>query len=220
MKKFALAMVASLATAGAAQAAFLIEVDTDGLDDGPFTPSANFAFGGDTGTASTSVAGTAVGLTGGDSLFGGDGSAVDTYTYSYTPGTDADNLVLAAGTALNNAGSFATGLAGGASDTYTFYATWPATTNVSGGDTTFTLNGSDSSSVVLAVLDQNGNDGTWVKLGSAPLTAGVAYTLVQESTAATFVSMRASGVLIEVPEPASAALMALGGLAALRRRSA
>ncbi|WP_428389607.1 PEP-CTERM sorting domain-containing protein [Mucisphaera sp.] len=220
MKKFALATVASLAFAGAAQAAFIVEVDVDGLDDGPFTPSANFAFGGDTTTASTSIAGTAVGLTGGDSLFGGNGTAVDTYTYSYTPGVDADNLVLAPGTALNNAGSFATGLAGGASDVYTIYATWPATTNVSGGDVTFTLEGSDSSSQVLAVLDQNGNDGTWVKLGSAPLTAGVTYTVVQESGAATFVSMRAAAVMFEVPEPASAALLGLGGLAALRRRVA
>ena len=44
-------------------AAYLIEVDIDGLDDGNLLYSPDFAFGGDTTEAYQSVAATAVGLT-------------------------------------------------------------------------------------------------------------------------------------------------------------
>lgn len=137
------ALVLCLMTA-TANASFVIEPDVDGADDGPFTPSPNFSFGGDTTTASTSIAvgggptpvsGPLVGTTGGDSIFGGDGvSMPDTYLYTYTPGTDGDNTSIAGGTALNDDGDVASGLAAGGSGTYRIYATWPQSQNVSGGD--------------------------------------------------------------------------------------
>jgi hypothetical protein len=224
MKNFALATVASLAMAGAAQAAFLIEIDTDAADDGVLTFNSNFGFGGDTTTASQSAASSAFGMTGGDSIFGGNGNLEpDTYVYTYTPGVDADNLVVAAGTALSS-GSVATGIVGGGSGGsggYSFYATWPATTNVSGGLVTFEIVEQATNNVLSSVqVDQNGTGDVWTRIGSANLTAGTTYEIRQIAGANTFVSMRAAGVLIEVPEPASAALLGLGGLAALRRRSA
>ena len=48
--------------------------------------NANFSFGGDTTSASTSVASQAAGLIGANSIFGGNGSANDVYVFSYTPG--------------------------------------------------------------------------------------------------------------------------------------
>ncbi len=127
-----------------AHASFVIEPDIDGLDDGPFTPSANFSLGGDTTVVSTSIAVGAgvtpvtaplVGTTGGDSIFGGNGITLpDTYLYTYTPGTDGDNTAIAGGTALNDDGDVASGATAGASGTYRVYATWPQAMNVSGGD--------------------------------------------------------------------------------------
>ena len=67
-----------MATAGllsTAQAGYIIEIDTDGADDGVLTYNADFSFGGDTTTASQSATATVFGATGGDSIFGGDGSA-------------------------------------------------------------------------------------------------------------------------------------------------
>ncbi|QDV77399.1 hypothetical protein [Botrimarina mediterranea] len=214
--------LAIMAGPNVANAAFLIEIDTDGADDGPFTPSPNFSFGGDTTTASSSIASPTVGLTGGDSIFGGDGvNDPDTYLYRYAPGVDADNLALATGTALNDDGDFAFGLTGGVSGAYRVYATWPETTNVSGGDTTFTLSevGGDLFSVS---LDQNNTGGEWILLGEANLSAGVVYTLAQTAGSNTFVSMRASAAMFErVPEPTSVALTfgAAIGLLGLRGRT-
>lgn len=199
---------------------FLIEVDTDGADDGPFTPSPNFSFGGDTTTASTSIVGTAVGLTGGDSLFGGDGANADTYTFSYTPGTDADNFLASPGSLLNGNGDVVTGLTGGDSALYGVYAAWPETTNVSGGLTDFTLS-TGLLDFIPVSIDQNIFDGNWVKLGEYFLDSGTTYTLTQESTAATFVSMRSSGAFFQrIPEPTSALLVLAGvaGLGLARRR--
>lgn len=207
------------------QAAFLIEVDTDGADDGNFAFSPNFAFGGDTTSASQSNASTAVGITGGDSIFGGNGTTNDTYTFVYSPTTDIDNLSLAAGTALNAAGDTATGLMGGAIGVYNIYATWPFTSNVSGGLTSFDL--PHDSGTLSVQVDQNGigSAGTgheWIFLGTADLSPGTSYTLTQTSGAATFVSMRSSGVLFErIPEPSTALLLVVAlATAGLRRRRA
>lgn len=219
---------------------FLVEVDIDGADDGPFTPSPNFSFGGNTTTASTSIVGTAVGLTGGDSLFGGDtvsGTTTpdpDTYVYTYTPASDADNFGPGAGTLLNSSGDVVTGLSGG-SGTYAAYAAWPATTNVSNSPANFEL--SDTSGVIASTsVDQNGGDGAWVKLFEFPLDPAETYTLTQTNTQGFvagvpgfsddnytngFVSMRASGALFQaVPEPTSALLVLAGvaGLGFARRR--
>jgi hypothetical protein len=219
--------VAAIAAAlgfSSAQAAYLIEVDTDGADDGVLTYNSHFAFGGDTTTASQSATSTAYGLTGGDSIFGGDGVAeLDTYVFTYDPSVDADNLAIPAGTDLGG-GILASGLTGGAPDRYSVFATWPITSNVSGGDTAFTVTTSGDSFTL--DFDQNGGGaGTgneWIKLGEIDWTSGP-ITLTQEAGANTFVSMRSSAVMFEVvPEPSTFALGALGliGLAMWRFRRA
>ena len=87
-----LMVMIALITTGA-QAAFLLEIDTDGSDDGVLTYNPNFSFGGDTTAATQSNASTAYGMNGGDSIFGCNGSAyLDTYVYTYTPNMDSDNL--------------------------------------------------------------------------------------------------------------------------------
>ncbi len=232
MKKtiLGLGFTAAFCFAASAQASFLIDIDTDGLDDGPWTPHANFSFGGDTTTASTSIKATGVaGLAGADSLFGGDASlGPDTYQVTYNPGLDGDNANLT-GVSLNSEGDIGGPLAGATGD-YNIYATWPATNNVNtanNGLVNFTVD--DGVGTVFTVqLSQNtvqdddgdgfgGNE--WIYLGTATLDASTTYTLKQEATGNSFVSMRAAGYLFDaVPEPASLGLMGLGGLAMLSRQ--
>jgi len=207
---------ALLVVAACAHGGFLLEIDTDGLDDGVLTYNPGFSFGGDTTTASQSVTSPAYGTTGGDSIFGGDGSAFpDTYKYTYSPDTMSDNLVIPAGQDLGG-GVLASGAVGGGPGVYSVYATWPSTANVSGGLTTFDVTTlGDSFSVQ---LDQNNQGGDWVKLGEINYTSG-AIDVTQSSTVNSFVSMRAYGVLFEaVPEPATVSLVILGGLMFIRRR--
>jgi hypothetical protein len=224
----------ALATAQMASAAFIIEVDTDGLDDGILAFSPNFSFGGDTTTASQSGASTAVGLTGGDSIFGGNGmNSSDTYVFSYEPGVDGDNEAFAAGTPLNNDGDVASGLAAGGTGLYNVYVTWPITDNISAGSepTNFRLT-DGTSDLFTSSYDPNGGDGAntgvstgneWIFVGSAVLDAGTEYQLIQTSSANGFVSMRSSGAMfdLQVPEPSTIVLGCLafcGGAALIRRR--
>ncbi|GAB4549410.1 MAG: hypothetical protein Tsb0013_10650 [Phycisphaerales bacterium] len=211
-----LTLAAVAAVVSPLHAGHIIEIDTDGLDDGVLTFNPQFNFGGDTSTASQSAAATAFGTTGGDSIFGGDAtSTVDTYVFAYSPESQPDNLVIPAGTDLGE-GNIGTGLVGGAFGTYRVYALWPETNNVTGGLVNYdVVTPGDSFQIS---LDQNGRGDAWALLGEIEYTGGV-ITVTQRSSSNTFVSMRASGVLFEyVPAPGAGALCLVAGLASARRR--
>ncbi len=236
---FTLLAAGAFLAAPSAQAAFVVAMDLD--PDGTQVLNPNFGFGGDTTAASSSAPSVAVGMPAHDSLFGGNGaSSPDSYVISYTPGTDIDNFAPAPGSILGSVTGFGTelasGIAGGGSGAYNVYITAPASTNISGGLSTFTLTGDGAP--VTAMLDLNdggtganlnpdfpttayvgGANNAWYKVGTVDLTAGTTYTLTMEAGSNTFVSMRLAGVMWEpVPEPGSLSLLALGGLAVLRRR--
>lgn len=214
----------------AAQAAYLLEIDTDGMDDGVLTYHPGFSYGGDTTTASQSSPSSAFGMNGGDSIFGGDGTAEpDTYVYAYNPSAQADNLAVAPGTDLGE-GNTASGRVGGGPGSYDVYATWPFTSNVSGGLTTF--DAATAGDSFQEVLNQNdvdliapvpdGRGHVWVYLGSINYTSGD-IVVSQSSGSNSFVSMRAAGMLFErtVPEPSSIVFACFAGFSALltvRRR--
>lgn len=184
-----------LVLAAPAQSAFLIQIDTDGADDGAVAHHPNFSFGGDTTTASSSGPCVAHGLSGADSIFGGDGvNEPDTYVFTVDLGTDGDNFAVTPGTELAP-GIAASGAVTETIGTYAVYAAWPDTDNVSGGLTTFTATSSvDSISVS---LDQNSVAGdVWVLIGEIEY-AGGALVVTQTAGFNSFVSMRSCGVLIE-----------------------
>lgn len=228
----ALSLAIAFTWTSLASAAFLIEIDTDGLDDGPIVYNPHFTFGGDTTIASTSVASAAFGLTPADSIFGGDGaSEPDTYVYRYDPTSDADNLVttgIPLGVDLVGANVSGTGKTGGAAGDYWVYAAWPATSNVSGGLTRYTVtSGANSFFVDVDQNTANDPDGddfgdVWVRLGAISYDGSSGIIVTQMPTAAnSFVSMRAAALLFEpTPEPATSVLFLCGaiGLVALRRR--
>lgn len=236
MRKLLLGLgcAASFCVATSAQAAFLVDIDIDGADDGPITYHPNFSFGGDTTTASTSSKSTAVGHNQADSIFGGDGANFpDTYLVTYHPAVDGDSIDLS-GQALNVWGDVGSSIVAGGSGDYAIYATWPHTNNVSDTATTFTL-GEAAGDLASVTLNQNaavpprdvtgdgnpdpGSGGEWIYLFTVTLDANTEYTLRQEAGTNTFVSMRASGYLFDaVPEPASLGLMGIGGLALLSRK--
>jgi len=202
------------------QAAFLVEAHSSGLANG------NFSLGGDTTSVSASIPSVAYGLTATSSVFGGNGSAFgDTYIYSYTPGTDADNLPIPAGTDLGN-GDLASGLVGGGDGLYNVYITWPETTNANAAGSKITVT-SDGADIVLDPVNNNtggtgdpGASSAWLLIGAdVTLTAGNTYTVSQVANYNSYVSQRSHGVMWEaVPEPFSVSLLGIGALALLRRR--
>ena len=144
--------------------------------------------------ASSSVAATAYGTTGGDSLFGGNGTiSADTYVYYYTPGTNADNLPVPHGQSLGGHHR-GTGMETGTSGIYRVYALWPYTENVSGGDVTYTI--VSDFDVYEVTVDQNGKGDEWFLLGDIEYIGG-SITVYQTAGSNTFISMRASALLFE-----------------------
>jgi hypothetical protein len=221
----AIILVTLLAT-HTALAAYIIEVDTDGADDGVLTYNSHFSFGGGTTAASQSGASTAFGMTGGDSIFGGNG-APDTYVFTYNPSVDADNLAIPVDTQLGEAGysSYASGLTGGSPGIYSVYATWPWTSTVSGGLTQFS--GSTSGDTFVTDFDQNGGGiGTghyWYKVGEINWTSGAITVTMTPEDSSGYVSMRAAGMLFEyeqIPEPSVLAMLGFASFLMLvvRRR--
>lgn len=231
--KFVATLAVALAVGVTSRGAFIIQVDTDGAVNAAVTFNPLVSLG--TGTAPVSVSSAqsaAVGITTGNSIFGGAAVAPvpDTYRFSYTPGTNLNNLVLMAGQALNNNGSTATGLTTGASGLYNIYVTWPRSGNISGGPTNFALSDGTNSLLTNSYNPISGDGaletgGEWIYIGQAELDASTTYTLTQSSTSNTSVSMRSSGVLFDyvgpvVPEPSTMALLMLtvvGGIGLLRR---
>lgn len=227
MKKRSLLVALSIGLlfATTTQAAWLMQVDIDGADDGPITFNPNLSFGNGGTTASTSSHSSAVGLADGDSIFGGDGNPADQYIITYDPDVDGDNLALAAGTALNAAGDVATGVTAGNSGLYNVYATWPFTTNTTGGGSQFILTDDMANQVFSVVINQNddgngnGTGNEWIFLGSGNIDASKTYTLTQTTLDSSFVSQRLEGILFDaVPEPTTMALAAVCGVCMMFRR--
>jgi hypothetical protein len=236
------ALAAGWLSAGEARAAFVV-----GAHSSEKANATNFAFGGDTTSASASVASAAVGLTGTNSIYGGNGvNFADTYVFSYRVGLNPDNTTFTSGAVLGSTtgfpgqGNIATGAAGNVSGTYNVYFTSPSTVGISGGNTTFTITQNGAPIVVSANLNDAGTgpdtdpgpafvggaNNAWFKLGTVNLVAGNTYTVTQEAGSNTFVSTRAHAVMWElapVPEPATFVLAGLGlagvGFASRRRRA-
>lgn len=185
-------------------AAFLFEIDTDGVDDGVVTFNPRFSFGGDTTTATASSASIAFGTTGGDSIFGGDGVvSLDTYVYAYAPDSEPDNLAVAVGQDLGE-GNSATGATGGQPGMYTVYATWNFTNNVTGGLTEYVVStAGDSFTVEINQNDASdlmgaaGRGDVWVRLGEIDYTSGDITVTQSPTDGNTFISQRAYGLLFE-----------------------
>lgn len=199
---------------GNASAAFLVEAHDSGL------AWENFDFGGDTFSASASIPSTAVGTTATNSIFGGDGSGFpDTYVFTYTPGSDDDNVTFVAGTVLGSkddspgTGELASGLMGGESGRYNVYITSPASVNVNGAPSTFTVT-QEGDPIVLEIDPNSGGTGddtqitpekafvggmnnAWYLLTGAEYAAGESYTVTMEAGTNTFVSQRIHGVMWE-----------------------
>jgi hypothetical protein len=175
-----------------AHAAFVVEAHASGLGSEHFTATGN-----------ASLASTAWGTTAGNSIYCGTGAAGSSQVLiaSYTPGADADNLVIPAGTDLGN-GHLATGVVGGNGGTYNVYYTVPDTGNVEGRpDITVT---SDGAPVVWENRDQNGHDSDenqrWFKLaGPVTLSRRNTYTVTIDASGDWdhYVAMRCHGVLWE-----------------------
>jgi hypothetical protein len=187
--------IAAMGCCSASYAGYIIEIDTDGLDNGVVTWNPNFGFAADTSAATQSVAVPGFGTSGGDSIFGGNGSiSADTYVYFYTPGFDADNLAIPQGQSLGGHHR-GTGVTTGTPGIYRVYALWQDTNNVSGGDVTYSIV-SDFDVYEVTVDQNNDGGGEWFLLGDIDYQGG-AITVFQTATSNTFISMRATALLFE-----------------------
>lgn len=190
LKLWLAALPAIVLCCGVANAAFIVESHSSGkanLTNFAILPGAGNATG-----ASASIPSTAVGLGGTNSIFGSNNTVagvVDTYRFSYTPGPDVDNTLLAAGTSLGNSSAsdadgvgpiaptyvtaplLASGLTGGGSGLYNVYFTTPTSTNVNPAGSTFAIT-NDAATVVLNPVNMNdGNTGP-DEVAGAPFTGG------------------------------------------------
>jgi hypothetical protein len=190
MRLLALAALATVIGASQANAAFIVETHSSGKAN-----ATNFAIipgAGNATGASASVASTAVGLAGTNSIFSTNNTiagTLDVYQFSYTPGTNADNTVLAAATSLGNSSAvdadgagatapvyanvpqLASGLTGGVSGFYRVYFTAPSSANVNAAGSRFDIT-NDLATVTLNPVNLNdGNTGP-DEVAGTPFTGG------------------------------------------------
>lgn len=217
------------------QAAFMVEPHSTGRGYSNFSSIGTPSY---TGTQSG-----AAGLLATSSAFGGNAVApeMDTYIFSYTPGTDADNWDVPDYQYFGN-GLYSTNLDGGPTGYYNVYITWPSSTNVDtngcnlyithddGVQTWLNVNGNAGGTNWIAELwgpflpgtEIFGANGKWLKIAhEVLLTAGNTYSVTQQANFNSYVSMRSSGVMWEfvaVPEPATLFLLGIGGLL-MRKKS-
>lgn len=200
-----LLVIIALITAGA-QAAFMVEAHSSGMANGNFS----YNWDGAISASSTPTPSEAYGVTATNSVFGGGAVApvMDTYTFSFTPGIDADNLPIPADTDMGNE-NLSSGLVGNGTGYYNVYITWPATTNADPAGCRITIT-SDGSDIVIDPINVNNggtgspgaNNGWYLIASDINLTAGNTYTVTQEANNNSYVSMRSHGVMWEaVSEP-------------------
>jgi len=225
-------MACGMLAVSEANAAFIVNADT---------ADAGFSFGGDTTSASSSIASAAVG-TSGTSLFGGNGSnangnpfdpaTADTYVFTYDL-NNADNFSPSAGSLLGSTTGFGTefasGVVGGVSGTYNVYFTAPASTNVNPLGSLVTIS-NDGAPVTIAALNENngstgadldpdpafvgGANNSWLLIGTVDLTAGNSYSVTVAANTNSFVSQRAAAVMWElaIPEPTTGCLLLVASM--------
>ena len=127
-------------------------------------------------TSSTATSAAVGGTPAIGSVFGGNGTLSDTYVFRYTPGTDVDNTVFAAGAVLGSTtgfpgqGNVSSGMTGGVSGTYRVYFTTPESTNVSVPSSDFTIT-QDGDPIVLDDVNLN-NLGTGADTDPGPAFVG------------------------------------------------
>ncbi|MBN1844951.1 MAG: hypothetical protein JW810_04665 [Sedimentisphaerales bacterium] len=184
--------------AGTVQAAFLIEAHSSGL--------ANANFSTNSGIIYTSDPSNAYGRRATSSIFGGSVNP-DTYTYTYTPGMDLDNVPIPAGINLGN-GDLASGLDGNGIWPYNVYITWPASTNVNAAGCKLIIT-NDGTDVELDPVNMNtngtgtpGGNNAWYRIAeNIRLTPGLSYTVTQIANSTAYCSQRSHGVLWEMRTP-------------------
>lgn len=173
-----------------ADAAFIVEAHSSGKAN-----ATNFAIlpgAGNATGATASTASTAVGLAGTNSIFSSNNTVagvLDTYQFSYTPGSNADNTALAAATALGNSSAtdadgagatlpvyanvpqLATGLTGGGSGLYNVYFTSPSSANVNAAGSLFDITNDLPTVSLSPVILNDGGTGPDEVTGT-PFTGG------------------------------------------------
>ena len=115
--------------AASLHAAFVVEVHETGRGYSNFTGSPSYSPGSQS---------TALGIEADYAAFGG--SPPDIYTYSYTPGVDADNLTVPLDNRYFGNGLYSTNLDGGQTGYYNVYITWPDNTNANAAGCDLTIN--------------------------------------------------------------------------------
>ena len=162
--------IAVLVCAVGVQAALIVEVHPTGRGYSNFSGAPSYS----PGTQST-----APGIDADYGAFGG--SPPDIYTYSYTPGVDADNWIVPLDARYFGNGLYSTNLEGGQSGYYNVYITWPDNENSDLAGCDLTVNHDDGAVTWLSTPEAvaanqyvNGQDGgtNWIAELWGPFPVG------------------------------------------------